>query len=240
MSPKGSVLYTPRGLKKFQQFVDGMATEFLTKVMHCKALQRLLDEKVLVEADTAHVVKELQRRGYWVLGCTARHSGMAARTQVTLTRLSVDFTLNCPLPVDTALQDPDTQALFSRGVIYTNAIDKGDVLDRFLSNVLLSDPSFSVSEIVFVDDRKDNVESVMRNVFVAHKKGIRIHGYYYTAAHFKEYPADFDSVSDMQLQYFLSNHSMLTDEEARARLQANASTAVALTEDDDMGVNDHQ
>jgi len=101
-------------------------------------IKERLDAKVLIEGQaTVQLIQELQRRGCWVFGLTSRYSHTVSRTIDMLRRLGIDFSKATPLPSDLSLQDPGTQAVYSHGIIYTNAIDKGIVLNRFMENVLL-------------------------------------------------------------------------------------------------------
>jgi len=210
MSPHRGRLFTPEGMAAFESELCDMALPESFKKTIIDRMQELLDQKVLVEAEhSAKVVRHLQQMGCWVFGLTSRYCTTAIRTHAMLNKLDIDFSKSSPLPADLSLQDPGTGAVYSRGVIYTNAMDKGYVLNRFLENVLLRDlwdssgtfdPSRnrSVAEgeeytltndkirvpshIVFIDDRLSNSESVLQGLSTAEKFNIPVYSYHYTGA----------------------------------------------------------
>lgn len=186
MTPNTAAMFSAEGIKTFERMVYSLPVEYKIKVEHCQRLQKVLDHKVLVEHNTASVIQQLQKEGVWVMGCTARYANMAPRTHSTLSPLGIDLNVNAPIPGGRALQDPDTQALYTNGIIYTNAIDKGEVLNSFLENVLFRDannPSSTLpAAISFVDDRYSNSESVLRGLHCAQKLNVPIYAYHYVAA----------------------------------------------------------
>jgi len=210
MSPHRGRLFTPEGMAAFESELGDMALPEAFKKIIIDRMQELLDQKVLVEAEhSAKVVRHLQQLGCWVFGLTSRYCTTAIRTHAMLNKLDIDFSKSSPLPADLSLQDPGTGAVYSRGVIYTNAMDKGYVLNRFLENVLLRDlwdasgtfdPSRNrsiaegeeytltddkirvPSQIVFIDDRLSNSESVLQGLSTAEKFNIPVYSYHYTGA----------------------------------------------------------
>jgi len=240
MTPTTCSLFTAEGIKAFERYVYNLNVDHKVKVEHCSRLQKILDNKVLVERTTADVIRHLQQMGCWVMGCTARYSNMAPRTQATLGSLGIDLNLNSVLPAGRALQDPDTNALFSNGIIYTNAVDKGEVLNSFFENVIFRDvrripqPDGSSkwsaplpSTIVFVDDRHSNSESVLRNLHIAQKLSIPVYSYHYIAAHPKavdpSHTARLDQLLQVQISTFVctQGNSLLTDEQALAVMSSS-------------------
>ena len=110
--------------------------QYIQMFVEERYLERL-DSKMLAEGSTTlEVIKKLQAAGCWVFGLTSRYFNTVARTDDMLCRLGIDFSTSTPLPADLSLQDPGSQAVYCRGIIYTNAVDKGVVLNRFLENVL--------------------------------------------------------------------------------------------------------
>merc|ERR1712054_175464 len=107
-------------------------------------LQAALNSKRLVQPSTANLVRALQERGCWVFGCTSRYAPMSEKTTKTLLSLGIDLTLRSPFPPGKALYDPRTEALCKDGIVYTNAINKAIVLNRFLEKVVFrSYPRFA-------------------------------------------------------------------------------------------------
>jgi len=221
MTPFSARIFNSENIATFESHINALAIDEEYKKMICDRVQEMLDKKVLVEEDiTTQVVTKLQDMGCWVFGLTSRYCTTAIRTHEMLKGLGIDLTRASPLPPDLSLQDPGTQAVYSHGIIYTNAMDKGYVLNRFMENVLLreyldaqqndsSRPAGSTapisinrnssfregeeytldtsgirvpSEIVFVDDRLSNSESVLEGMPLAAKLGIPVHSYHYVAA----------------------------------------------------------
>jgi len=151
----------------------------------------------LVESRTAWVIRELQESGAHVFALTARYAEMAAITIKALRALGIDFSHSAPFPKG-AIRDPDTDSLCEDGVIYTNAHDKGLVLNRFLQHVTfahllqgapgaaparpMSPCVATPSEIVFIDDRVANCHSIVDGLPCARALGIRIISYHYMPA----------------------------------------------------------
>jgi len=181
------------------------------KQHHINRLQRALQTKRLVESDTAQVIQQLQQAGCWVFGLTSRYSELASSTSDTLRSLGVDLAATAPFPpagreAGRMLRDPYTGAVCQDGIIFTNALDKGLVLNRFLEHVVfralleeisqynqatakgaaceLTPPNLSdvPLELVFVDDRSSNVRSVASGLNTAKQLGISVTSYLYANA----------------------------------------------------------
>ena len=132
-----ALLLSSLGVRLFQSYVKSMPADFATKNRLCRALEAALKDKVTCEADTAQVVQELQSKGCWVFGVTARYPELAVGTQKTLLNLGIDLTSSAPFP-KTVIKDPLTGAVFVGGVIYCGAQAKGTVVSRFLENVVFA------------------------------------------------------------------------------------------------------
>lgn len=257
MSPRHSALLLPQGIALFQDHVNQLPIEFAKKVALCQKMQAILDDKVLCEHLTTFVIQELQNRGCWVFGLTSRYSNTAARTNTMLQRLGLNFNLHAVLPSNQALQDPDTHALYSNGVIYTNARDKGDVLNRFLMNVIFRDHLIAgitcststssttsslrplPSTIYFVDDRFDNASSVACNVPVAHRLCVPIRSFHYVGATEIETPPDFSSLVSVQISTFVNKQEVMSDAEALSLVCGNgvsSSSSSSLSNDNENNI----
>jgi len=171
---------------------------FDEKNAHTRRLQSALREKRFVEASTQRVIHTLQDAGCAVFGLTARYSEMATCTRKAMLQLGVDFAKTAPFPYED-LRDPVTGAFMSGGVIYTNARDKGIILDRFLEHIVFREVLKSVSnplagthaqrlkraksslpaELIFVDDRKENCDCVANGVSIPQKLGVRLVSYHF-------------------------------------------------------------
>lgn len=230
MAPSPSCMFSSRGVAVFQEEVRALAAPHDLKAELCGRFQQMLDDKVPVQKNTVEVVREMQRRGCYVFGLTARYATMAQRTQETMLRIGLDLTAGQPahLPAGQALQDPGTSALFSCGVVYTNAVDKGVVLDRFLRHVvgLGERPEVRVPpSVVFVDDRASNCRAVLDGSPLADGLGVTVRALHYTGAE-AAHPArgpELDLLAREQARhFFLTGGEILSDEDARERVGRGA------------------
>jgi len=199
-----SLLMTTPGVNYFQQLLKSderyCSLPLAVKNKHIRRLQASLQDKRLVEGNIAWVIRELQEAGCRVFALTARYAEMAISTTRALRSLGIDFAANAPFPPG-SIRDPETEAVCDEGVIYTNATDKGTVLNRFLHYVALpylaaenaasngivvgegeGPPLVLPCEIVFVDDRLANARSVQCGLPIANQFNIPITCYHYVPA----------------------------------------------------------
>jgi hypothetical protein len=205
--------------------------------------------QILLDREIPGIIRRLQDMGCWVFALTSRYCSTATRTQKTLEDLGVSFLANTPVQLSSnqALQDPDTLALFHQGVLYTNGVDKGAVLDRFLGNVVLRDalqarsaqrespdapqPAVATAappSIIFVDDRHENVVSVVKGLRIASLLSISVKGFHFTGAEdiFREARTlkDYEAVLRVQVRTFVGEGRLLSNAEARLCLSTAACT----------------
>jgi len=131
-----SFLLTGGGVAAFQQFVHKKFSDFKTKNLLCRELEKAVKDKVLVEPGIPSVIRDLQDSGCWVFGVTARYHEMAVGTHKCLTALGINFALTAPFPSQ-MLRDPKTGTVSVNGIIYCDGLSKGMVLNRFFENVVL-------------------------------------------------------------------------------------------------------
>lgn len=229
---------------------------YAVKNAHVRRLQKALKQKKMCEGQTtARVIKVLQEAGCWVFGLTARYAEMAKTTTRVLRGFGLDMSSCAPFPKEKVLKDPVTGALMHEGVIYANAQDKGMILDRFLSNVVFREILKTKSprstalppEIVFVDDRRVNVDSVADGLSIASNLDIRVTCYHYQPNHssghlvppagaspmssptlaplttprLPSYVLSEDPVLQTQIRWFLDKEEVLDDYEAETRGKKN-------------------
>jgi hypothetical protein len=228
--------------------------------------QKALYTRRPVETCTVDVIKELQDRGVKVFGLTARMGTTHARTNAELTKVGLDLKKTSPFPCSDLLTDPVTQAECREGIIYTSGRHKGQVLNRFLEGFLFrslyeeayrngqlsagsktryrdgvseSSRAKLPAEIVFVDDRVTNLDSVQMQLRSAIFFKIPITTYHYGRASYRcgaeqegqvdtdyrlaeefsggQDSPDFDRrVVEFQLSYLMDNHVMLNDKQVYA------------------------
>merc|ERR1711907_4733 len=81
-------------------------------------------------------IRELQRKNCRVFALTARYVQLAERTHRVLESLGVNFQESAPFPAH-PIQDPVTKAVVMNGIVYCNGADKGAILSRLLTSVIL-------------------------------------------------------------------------------------------------------
>lgn len=107
------------------------------------------------------------------MGLTHRQPFIAQSTARQVASLGFDFTKTAPSE-DSFVLPATKPALYAQGILFVNDYnDKGDVFLQFLSII-----KKSPKKVVFIDDRKGNVEGLER---VLSKYGIDYVGVYYTA-----------------------------------------------------------
>lgn len=194
------------------------------------ALQSALNAKRLVQPCTAEVVKSLQAKGCWVFGLTSRYAEMADKTTATLHSLGIDLSLRSPFPAGKALFDPRTEAVCKDGIIFTNATNKAIVLNRFLEKVVFrsypADVPVPVPEIVFVDDRMENIEHIMGGLHAVASRGIKLTCYHYVGAMTNGAPVFDSQVVLTQIDHFMQHMEILPDHVAFQIAEFNTPTQV--------------
>ena len=235
------------GIKMFEEFVRKLNISPDAKADLIRRMQEMLNQKVPVERHTAVYIDELQKKGCWVFGLTARYSTMAEETATSLSTLGVDLEKTSLLSRGTTLIDHSTRAVYASGVLFTNNSDKGQILERFLDSVVFGPyrdvdngivsscmPPKLPSEIHFVDDRLLNAESVLRGLQLPQEHGVDVHCYHYTAASVdhvsRSLTARERKIAETQIRHFVNNcmefedtdvaglvGCLLSDEEAEAR-----------------------
>ena len=138
-------LYAPcamikeKGLARYQHLLSSSPRykhiRFDEKTKMTRMLQAAVSSKRAMESDTVQTIRTLQQRGVQLFALTARFSSMAATTQRELSTLGLDFSLTSPFPSGRILRDEMTDAIYEDGVVYTNATEKGPVLNRFLHSL---------------------------------------------------------------------------------------------------------
>ena len=112
-----------------------------------------------VEETTPELIRGLQAKGVRIMGLTARPVDLIGRTRSQLESVRVDLSKSTVSPEEFTLAtspDVDFRAKFSGGILHSGNNPKGPLLTKFLLEKLKLQPK----KIVFVDDKKGNVESV--------------------------------------------------------------------------------
>lgn len=193
---------------------------------------------VPVEKDMPALIKELQRKGRYLFPLTARERDcwyaldgiphIDVFTYQTLFDAQFDFEQTSH-PSYFHLMNQDT---FYRGIYFSqhpfNAeTSKGDTIKQLLAHVLARMPSQEI-KIYFIDDKREQCESVLSAI---KELGITGRVYWYRACEKNHRDFDF-AASLIQLENLLSNHIVLSNEEASAELKRRGNpTPAQLLED---------
>lgn len=115
----------------------------------------------------------LQNRGITVMGLTHRQPSVALSTLRQVESLGFEFTKTAP-SYDTFTVPAASPTLYLQGILFVSDYNKkGDVLLPFLSII-----NKTPKKIVFIDDKKKNVEELEQTLT---GRGIDYVGIYYTA-----------------------------------------------------------
>jgi Protein of unknown function (DUF2608) len=164
-----------------------------------------------VEPTTAQVIADLQKEGHAIFAFTARGrsewytttvKGVDQFTHEQLNAVGINFK-NTQVPENLqSLED----TYFNDGIIFAKHISKGELLTH-----LFKDLNYTPSLIVFVDDKRDQVESVKE---AALKAGIPFIGFWYRRSEIDRINFD-PMVANVQLESLLLKNEILTDEAAK-------------------------
>jgi hypothetical protein len=200
-----------------------------------KQFQEVLHEKTPVQGqDTINTIKELQKTCF-VFGLTARLNSIAERTVEELKSLDLDFTTSSPFPNYRIVNNTDN-ALYLGGIIFTNGAQKGPIANHFLDNFVLKvsmpPPNIHLNvqlppSVVIIDDKHDNVLSILRDMPTIHKLNIPIIAFHYTRCELedKQYHDSNQTLSvqnvlhilSYQINFFINNSIIINNEEALLR-----------------------
>lgn len=118
------------------------------------AMQNLTEVR-LVEAGTDEIVRDLQSKEYMIIGLTTRGFQLDECTVHQLKSVSVNLALNAPTQDHVYFQNPKKGVLFSDGILFTQATNKGKALKRFMDEL-----NIKPKNIVFINDKATHLHDV--------------------------------------------------------------------------------
>jgi hypothetical protein len=182
---------------------------------------------VPVEQETAVVIKELQKKGYFLFPLTARERDcwydlvgipdIDELTHQALLNAQMDFTQTSrPDYFDQMNQDN-----FYRGIYFSkhplgSEKTKGETIKDLLAPLLYSPVNLQEIKICFIDDKREQCESVLSAI---KELGIQGKVFWYRACEKNHRDFDF-TASLVQLESLLFDHKMLSNEEASKEIVA--------------------
>jgi hypothetical protein len=199
------------GLKKFS---------FLESVIIADSKQILFDETV------PELIKSLQKNDVKVIALTSSITGKFGRVKnredlriKTLKELDIDFTGSFPglMPI-TLISKVDGNPYppkFQDGVIFTSGLEKGLILESFLSKV-----NFIPKKIVFIDNKLRKIQTVEA---YCQKNGIEFLGIHFTKTYQKSVDSYNKNVALKQFKVLQSKKIWLSDSEAKCLVEKQGS-----------------
>lgn len=170
-------------------------------------VQKITDV-IAVEANTPELIRQLQDKEIKIAVLTARPFKLIDVTIKQLNSIGVDFSRSPLSAKKIDVKSPGGKAKYRNGIIFCGGpkSDKGLILNEVLRKVKLVP-----NRVVFVDDRKNNVEAVDRALAL---NGIECKCVRYGAADraYREYNR---SVADIEMNFF---NKVLSDDAAKAIL----------------------
>ena len=188
---------------------------YMKLVLHAK--------KNLVDKNTPFLIRDLQKKGIKVIALTARGarpfgcvSNMADQSVKGLNELGIDFSFAFPqntyLCLSDSLNSKTSFPVFRKGIIFTEAYDKGYVLEKFLSKM-----NWRPKKIIFVDDDMKNIKSVRASM---KRVGVDFVGLHYLGCGYSEDAFDW-KLAEFQTRHFMEHEEWLSDEMARRAMGKN-------------------
>ena len=169
---------------------------------------------ILIDEQTPFYLQELYSKGIPTVALTSNLTGQLAdvanleswKSQV-LQKVRIDFSCSAPYSDAIIFDDLPTfrgnYSLFTKGILFANgpACPKGDVLVQFLQ-VAAQCPQ----RIVFIDDRKENLQNV-EQALQKYDPSIQFEGLHYLGA--KDYPSPIIEEKEFEARWIaLTNQAM--------------------------------
>lgn len=154
----------------------------------------------LVEPGIDEVVKDLQGKGYTVMGLTTRDLTLSDRTAEQLQSVGIDLSKTAPTQEEVFFMN-ERGVLFHKGSLFTAATHKGEALHKFLEI-----SGYQPSSVMFINDKYSHLIPVEE---YCSQSGIPFVGLRY--GHTDEKVKNFcKQIADVQFYHFghiLSNES---------------------------------
>ncbi len=177
-------------------------------------------KKVPVHPDMIKLIAHLQSKGIKVLALTHCITGKFGNIESMedwriqeIEKLGYFFNKSWKDLEEKSFEEKDgKQALFKKGVIFTNHLPKGEVLKAFLDYTHLRP-----KHILFIDDKKKNVQSVQE---IARHLDIPYTGIEYKAVEYAKYVPLNKERAKFQFAILEKEHVWLSDEEADKKMKS--------------------
>ncbi|EFB41392.1 DUF2608 domain-containing protein [Parachlamydia acanthamoebae] len=181
------------------------------------SLTMLLPKRVLVEGSTPGFIESLQVKGIKTMALTSCPTGRFGVIPSVeqwrirhLKTLGIDFSAEAPCQESFSLTEICKKnrpaPLFENGILFSKGYSKGEVLIAFLKRI-----NWKPSNVLFIDDLADNLESVKQYL---DEFDIPFVGFHYLGASLPKDKIDPDLIK-FQFDYLLKHGKWLSDEEIR-------------------------
>lgn len=199
----GTDVWFSSRLEHYQQIKKDRLLALDRALADWEAVRHLTNVRI-VEEGTDQIIYEMQKNNTALMGLTAQGLALATRTIMQLQSLSIDLSKTAPSSHDYYFMNGRTGALYRQGILFASGTSKGEALVKFFDAI-----GYSPKCVVFVDDRKSNLEDVKKSV---ESRGIRFIGlrYSYSDARVAAFCRD---IADVQWTHSTLDH-LLSDEEA--------------------------
>ena len=187
--------------KNQKKALDKVLTEW-TSIQHITQIEE-------VEKNSSQVIKSQQKDKIRMIGFTTRGASFAQITKQQLEAINVDFSHTSPVSQHHFFRD-NKSILCQHGVLFTDGTHKGRTLFKFLDDLNLRP-----SQIVFINDKKSNLQEVKET---CEKRKVNFVGlrFYYLDNWVNSFNP---RVAQKQLEAY---HKVLSDKEAEALLVETA------------------
>lgn len=163
-----------------------------------------------VEDSTPKLIKDMQDKNIKVMALTARPLELVDTTISQLKSIGVDLSRNPPSRKNFVVGHGLKAERYYNGILFCGGLkkDKGTILNEFFEKI-----KFEPTTVVFVDDRRNNVESVDKALAT---KGLDCRCIRYSAVDpmIKSFNQE---IAEVQMEFF---GKLLSDEAARAILKS--------------------
>jgi len=130
-------------------------SEALEKALHEWSSIQNVTEVKLVEPNTAAIIRDLQSKGFTVMGLTTRGLGLSTCTLHQLERLNVDLSISPPSKSEIHFMNDGEGILYRKGILFTSGTNKGKALQSLLEKI-----GFHSKKIVFINDKYKHLHSL--------------------------------------------------------------------------------
>lgn len=216
LTPKDLAL-KPCGKVLRRRFLHGLG---IKQREHLQSIIALEGEEELMDDAFPLIIGNLKKANIHAIGLTALETGAygkIARVEdwrlSQLKKLDIDFTpvfsKNDPIQFEEKNPYNGQTPMFKKGVLFTNRLPKGQVLEAFLQVI-----AWKPDCIVFIDDAIEQLQSVEA---LAKALKIEFFGFHYVAAEVKSCVLD-QALGEFQFKNLVEKERWLPDDQAREML----------------------